>query len=661
MTGTIAEVLESFTDFVAFEQLCCDVLARVGYAGIDPQGQGRQDGGKDALLDHPKWGAVVFHFSLRKDWRRKLDEDLDRVARKGAPCDRFVFVTNRALTALDKDRAKEAIQARLAVSADIFDQARLSIAISGDKIIREQYFPGVGSEMAVESLAATLRTLVDQGLVVPASDQMLAIPVAIRAILDTIVATAFSDTPEDAVVLVTRLTRTLRKAQKGVAQALDIVACGLFQNDHRPEAEAIWELSAEVDATIYTARFNLAVAGEYDVRGRRYGSTFDVALVLTRYEAARAAATTPTEEAMCLENTGVIYMKLGDRERATELFVKAHEMDPEHPSPRFNLSAVVEPKRRRSLLRGLLGSELDSLARINLALDELGRDNEHAARLVDGIEDLPLHPEGYDTLARVALANHDILRARQFAERLLESYDDRAEAHRVLALVATAQNDTAVTIAAYETAIDLAPNDMSLALEFVHALQRLDGITTHRRAIEHLQTMKQRWPDDVHVHLLLGNACFDAMPSEAAAAYRRVLELEPTHIEAEFNLGALAEEWGSRIGDNDAGDRQAMMHYQRALGFDSKYLPALANMGTCLLRIGEAAAALRYLERAIEIEPTHPVALGNLGTAYWRLGRRDDARSCFQRLLDADPNNRYALHNLAGLSGLLIPDALPSR
>ena len=44
--------LTEYSDIVEFERLCSDLLAKLGYQGIEPQGIGRKDGGKDALLTH---------------------------------------------------------------------------------------------------------------------------------------------------------------------------------------------------------------------------------------------------------------------------------------------------------------------------------------------------------------------------------------------------------------------------------------------------------------------------------------------------------------------------------------------------------------------------------------------------------------------------------
>jgi hypothetical protein len=88
--------LEELTDSSEFERLGCDLLARLGYRGIEPQGVGRKDGGKDALHfadDH----TTVIHFSLRKDWEKKLMEDLETTKKSGGKYTKFVFVSNRQI------------------------------------------------------------------------------------------------------------------------------------------------------------------------------------------------------------------------------------------------------------------------------------------------------------------------------------------------------------------------------------------------------------------------------------------------------------------------------------------------------------------------------------------------------------------------------------
>src|SRR5688572_15110482 len=111
--------LEAMTDFVAFEKLCCDLLAVYGgYKGIVPQGVGRIDGGKDAILirrDPADVTAVVdrvvFHFSLRKDYQRKLSEDLRKTLAWSIAPHIVVFLTSREVSPLARERFQDEVKA----------------------------------------------------------------------------------------------------------------------------------------------------------------------------------------------------------------------------------------------------------------------------------------------------------------------------------------------------------------------------------------------------------------------------------------------------------------------------------------------------------------------------------------------------------------------
>lgn len=132
--------LTEYSDIVEFERLCSDLLARLGYQGIEPQGIGRKDGGKDAVLTHDEKTKVVFHYSMRKDWKKKINEDLETVKQNKIPCDKFVFVSNRFISPGDKDKLKEEVQKDYGWELDIFDNERLRVELDANsKDLREKY------------------------------------------------------------------------------------------------------------------------------------------------------------------------------------------------------------------------------------------------------------------------------------------------------------------------------------------------------------------------------------------------------------------------------------------------------------------------------------------------------------------------------------------
>lgn len=140
--------LEAMTDFVAFEKLCCDLLALYGgYQGIVPQGVGRIDGGKDAILVRRDSEdvtvvrqKVVFHFSLRKHYERKLWEDLCKARARGIPADLVVFLTSREVTPSARDKLQSDAKAEFGWTIEIHDQQWLRVALEGEfQRLRKQY------------------------------------------------------------------------------------------------------------------------------------------------------------------------------------------------------------------------------------------------------------------------------------------------------------------------------------------------------------------------------------------------------------------------------------------------------------------------------------------------------------------------------------------
>jgi len=131
--------LEEFTDPGEFERLCCDLLTRLGYRGIEPQGVGRKDGGKDALhfANNKK---TVIHISLRKDWDKKLEEDLETTRKSGGKFDKFVFVSNRSIPPIRRDKYKKVIISEYGWEPVIYDQEALRVELDSHSLdLRAKY------------------------------------------------------------------------------------------------------------------------------------------------------------------------------------------------------------------------------------------------------------------------------------------------------------------------------------------------------------------------------------------------------------------------------------------------------------------------------------------------------------------------------------------
>lgn len=106
-------VLDNEMDPKKFERLCVDLLYRNGYKEIIPFG-GMHDHGRDAEINISsainKSGEIVFfQFSLQKDWKKKLRDELEKVKKYGHTITRFILMTSRDVSGKDKDNLKSEV------------------------------------------------------------------------------------------------------------------------------------------------------------------------------------------------------------------------------------------------------------------------------------------------------------------------------------------------------------------------------------------------------------------------------------------------------------------------------------------------------------------------------------------------------------------------
>lgn len=110
-------------------------------------------------------------------------------------------------------------------------------------------------------------------------------------------------------------------------------------------------------------------------------------------------------------------------------------------------------------------------------------------------------------------------------------------------------------------------------------------------------------------------------PKEARDAYRRVLELDPGHVDAHVNLGRLLHEDGEL--------EAAEAHYRIALRLRADDVTAAFNLGVVLEDAGRDREALEAYESALDTDRNYADAHYNLARIYERLG---EARAAVRHL-----------------------------
>ncbi|HEY7681567.1 MAG TPA: tetratricopeptide repeat protein [Gemmatimonadales bacterium] len=106
-------------------------------------------------------------------------------------------------------------------------------------------------------------------------------------------------------------------------------------------------------------------------------------------------------------------------------------------------------------------------------------------------------------------------------------------------------------------------------------------------------------------------------PGEARDAYRRALELNPSHADAHVNLGRLLQEAGATPA--------AVEQYRAALDADERHATAAFNLGIALEDLGRKQEAIAAYQRALVADPDFADAHFNLSRLYEKTGKRQAA------------------------------------
>ncbi|MEZ4414344.1 MAG: tetratricopeptide repeat protein [Gemmatimonadota bacterium] len=197
----------------------------------------------------------------------------------------------------------------------------------------------------------------------------------------------------------------------------------------------------------------------------------------------------------------------------------------------------------------------------------------------------------------------------------------------------------AVKKALQELRVQLADDDLPLSAVRVDALGET-VIARDREGVWAPETGQRYFP-------------FTLPAAEASAAATAVLEpteeTEEPWVEPRFG-GETATQWFDRAVDlEDTSLADAKAAYRRVLELDPSFADAHANLGRLLHQEGRIDLAVRHYRAAAQADPGSATAAFNLGVALEDLERPDDAAAAYRQALVADPGRPEPHFNLARL------------
>ena len=145
---------------------------------------------------------------------------------------------------------------------------------------------------------------------------------------------------------------------------------------------------------------------------------------------------------------------------------------------------------------------------------------------------------------------------------------------------------------------------------------------------------------DVLYHFNSGVAFYNQKDfSKAIQAYRKVIELDPTYVEAYNNLGILYQ----MMGDMD----RALGAYQKSTEVNPKYEKGYNNLGILLLLSGRFEEASEAFQKALAVNSNNIESHIHLGVLLKKKGQWQESIESYQRALAIDPLHRETHYNIA--------------
>lgn len=153
-----------------------------------------------------------------------------------------------------------------------------------------------------------------------------------------------------------------------------------------------------------------------------------------------------------------------------------------------------------------------------------------------------------------------------------------------------------------------------------------------------IQLGKQTDPEQIHdgfTAYRIGDAMMnEGFVEQAGPFLARATKLQP------FNLEFL-NKWGSlKIYTGAYGEAQSV--FEKILKEQPKFVPAISNLGTLYLNLGQPELGIVHLKKAIGLDPDYTLAYLNLAEFYAQRFNTSAARQVLEQLLRHQPDNAQA-------------------
>nr|MBA3901914.1 tetratricopeptide repeat protein [Bacteroidota bacterium] len=188
-------------------------------------------------------------------------------------------------------------------------------------------------------------------------------------------------------------------------------------------------------------------------------------------------------------------------------------------------------------------------------------------------------------------------------DRVLIKDKYNAKAYFIKGMAFKEMGDTAKAVSSFHTTVEQDP-------DYFHAYMQLGllySIKNNRVALDYLNSAIKIKPTSIEAWYAAGKFCQDhGLLEKAKEAYHNILEMDPEHKNAHYNLGYIHSEYL-----NDY--KTAIEHFSDAIMYAPNYQEAHYMRGFAFERLKDPKKAEENYRKALQIDPDFTLAAMGLG------------------------------------------------
>ncbi|MFT4768594.1 MAG: Flp pilus assembly protein TadD [Glaciecola sp.] len=291
-----------------------------------------------------------------------------------------------------------------------------------------------------------------------------------------------------------------------------------------------------------------------------------------------------------------------------------------------------------------LPNDPNLLRLLGVSLAKQRRFHDAEQRLMHVVRLIPEHSRAYEDVADVQLAQRKLEDALTSLRSAIRHAPDPARVQQRLAELLSIMGRSSEAETAFEGVLDADPvrKDLAGAMEQVNQGNLKEAETLYTQLL-------RGDPHNVDALRLFGILQVKRERYDDAAAYfRRAVELAPDFWKAWINLGTAYSEL-QRFDEAESA-------YQSALALQPRSVHVLERLGSNAMKAGELTKSVQWLEQSLTISSQHFPSLLCLGHALKTLGRQDEAVDAYRRCMSAKADFGEAYWSLANLKTFRFDD-----